>query len=524
MRISCCTRCDQLIEYEAPFEGEEVLCPSCDNITRLQEIPEDELPPIEPGEADAVSDSDEPRKSRAPMRISAEELPKPNTDPVAPVAPVNADGERGPDKVRKEAAADNSRKPKKTKQPEERTKSKPSHSKPKGSVSADKIPANMVPEIRIVEGVDAVTFFGGNDGGQNTRRNGLRVPQGLAIAIVCVLVATVLAIKYWPSEAAKQEKDRMTTLDLRAEIERQAAARRVSSAPPVPPPPQPVPIIPSTPAGRALANEPLIPIMTQGGTTNPLTGTVAVEFPKLPTTIRRNVAEFEDEAFLTYIESALSLPYRLFGETVTDLRILGFAMKRGMTEFEKGWHLVGGLVVEKSDKGLLLRLDRRYFPAGGVVFINRFPTGAAVRRNQALGIMAKTSGSRELVLESGEKQIVAVYEFGLMPSKKMIEVVDMKAKTREKLNRQAIAVISQKKADAKQAETERKKQATDLRAVEYLRKRVKQGSASAQYSLALRYLDGAGVPKNQGEGLRLLKAAAKQNHYMSKRKLKELGK
>jgi hypothetical protein len=42
MPVSQCTRCDQLIEYDASHEGDEVLCPACDNITRLKPLPEKE--------------------------------------------------------------------------------------------------------------------------------------------------------------------------------------------------------------------------------------------------------------------------------------------------------------------------------------------------------------------------------------------------------------------------------------------------------------------------------------------------
>ena len=251
---------------------------------------------------------------------------------------------------------------------------------------------------------------------------------------------------------------------------------------------------------------------------------VEVTFPVLPPSIRRMVDDYQDEAFQSYAELGLSLPYRLFENTVTDLRTLGFALKRGMIEFDGGWRLVGGLVADTDDEGLLVRIDRRYFTDGTYVLVKDFPNAVAVKKNMAIGILGRKVDSVETKLPDGSKEIVSAYEFGLLPSKKMIEVVDEQAKLREVRNRQKLTALAKEKTDEEEAAMQKKKAANDRRAVEYLRKKVRDGSASAQYSLGMRYLEGSGVPANQGEGLRLLQMAAKQNHFMAKKKLKELGK
>jgi len=77
-------------------------------------------------------------------------------------------------------------------------------------------------------------------------------------------------------------------------------------------------------------------------------------------------------------------------------------------------------------------------------------------------------------------------------------------------------------ADANKAAAE--KQATLKRTIEFQRKRAEAGSASAQYTLGLRYVQGDGVEKNLAEGCKWLRASAKQDNVWAKKKLEELDK
>lgn len=62
------------------------------------------------------------------------------------------------------------------------------------------------------------------------------------------------------------------------------------------------------------------------------------------------------------------------------------------------------------------------------------------------------------------------------------------------------------------------------RTIEFQKKRAEQGSPSSQYDLALRYLTGDGVEKDEQAGRRWLETAAKAGHTPAIRKLQELGK
>lgn len=66
------------------------------------------------------------------------------------------------------------------------------------------------------------------------------------------------------------------------------------------------------------------------------------------------------------------------------------------------------------------------------------------------------------------------------------------------------------------------REAAKKRAIELQRKRAEGGSASAQYELGVRYLNGDGVEKNLAEARKWLTAAARQDHFWAKKKLAEL--
>jgi len=515
MRISRCTRCDQLIEYDASYEGEEVLCPACDNITRLQEIPPDELPDLDVPE-DASEDS---RPPRAPLRIAADSIPKPDHDPVAPLKAdeVNDSDLRGPGKLEDEPAPLDRDAP-----ISERIGSK-RKSKSLNNGKAVSMPEGTLPEIKILEGADSVAFFGGDS--SSDRDDTITIPAKVAIPIILLLALGVLAIKFWP-EKDHQAEGRERTMEMRAQIEQQMAELR-ASVDPIKPEPVPDPV--GTSGASPMPTESLSELVKRGPdmqrTQRAFVGTnvVTVEFPELPRVIQRSVTKYEDQAYQTYVETALQVPYRLFGDTVFDLRTLGFALRRGMTAFTNNWQLVGGVVTRRTDEGLFLRLDRRYFLDSRIVFIEKFPSSLGFVADLPLGVLGRKTDSRELEVSDGEKKTVEVYQFGSMPSKPMIEIVQMKALEREKIVRNRIAAVERKKAEDTKAEEDARKRANDKRAVAYLQKRVAQGSASALYSLGVRHLDGSGVPKNRNEAVRLIREAAKKGVSQAKKKLKELG-
>ena len=75
---------------------------------------------------------------------------------------------------------------------------------------------------------------------------------------------------------------------------------------------------------------------------------------------------------------------------------------------------------------------------------------------------------------------------------------------------------------AESAKASSEKDQAAKRLFEYQLKRAQEGSSTAQFDLATRYLKGDGTEKNPAEARRWLDAAAKQGHDGAKKKLKQL--
>jgi len=79
----------------------------------------------------------------------------------------------------------------------------------------------------------------------------------------------------------------------------------------------------------------------------------------------------------------------------------------------------------------------------------------------------------------------------------------------------APAPVDTEQEKAKQAETLKK-------TIAFQKKRAEDGSASAQYELAVRYLKGDGLDKDVETGRKWLEKSAAQDYSLAKRKLEEL--
>lgn len=502
MPVSQCTRCDQLIEYDASHEGDEVLCPACDNITRLKPLPEDALPEDNPeGANNAAADR------RSPIRLVADELPPPAADPVAATgAPELADDPRGPDLTR--SADDETTAMGSNDRPSSEFGIAPAEAIAYPDAAADRA------EIRILaaESLESDGRFHLDVGADDQIR--LRVPLDrpfLLGAITAAVLGVLWLMSYLVLHTPERERV-MSVTDLQAVL---AAQPRLGLTDPEPPPPD-------RPAVEPEPEPPTRPTVV-GAMEKPAGESVAVRFPNLPTELLRDTDRAESEAYRFYVESAFNEPYRLFGDTVLDLRTLRFAANVGMVDYPDNWHLVGGLIQGRSPDGLLLRVDRRLNPEANLLLVPDFPEIFVVRRDQPLGVLVRRTGSKKIKLGEGDEQVVETFEFGLLPSEPMVKIAQLRAVERESVVRRQMEAAAKKQADEAAAEEARRKKELDARTVNFLRERVKKGFASAQFRLGLRYLEGDGVPRNRDEGLRLLRAAAAQGYRDAKSRLKEMG-
>jgi len=101
MPKSACSRCQQNIEYDASYEGQEVVCPSCDNITILKSNePDRSIPvaspipsPSDPAPAQPAVPQPPASTARGPATLPPGVQPRPpepetEPDPVPEAKPV----------------------------------------------------------------------------------------------------------------------------------------------------------------------------------------------------------------------------------------------------------------------------------------------------------------------------------------------------------------------------------------------------------------------------------------------------
>ena len=79
-------------------------------------------------------------------------------------------------------------------------------------------------------------------------------------------------------------------------------------------------------------------------------------------------------------------------------------------------------------------------------------------------------------------------------------------------------------APANVEKSKEQKDAVLKRTIDFQKKRAEEGSASAQYDLGKRYLNGDGVEKDLAEAKKWFEAAAKQEHVGAAQKLEEIQK
>lgn len=171
------------------------------------------------------------------------------------------------------------------------------------------------------------------------------------------------------------------------------------------------------------------------------------------------------------------------------------------------WGTVSGKVISVTSEGvLLLKLNN------SVIFVTGALPGEPVDGRYFWDIYAKHTGAYQYTSVAGALKTVPLYDCGT-------EDYDAFQKAFDILTKGAIAF---KEAEHK-ALTE-KLSAADVKALEFQVKRAQEGSASAQYDLGIRYLDGKGVERNEDKALEWLKKSAAQDNIPAKQKLKELGK
>ena len=168
------------------------------------------------------------------------------------------------------------------------------------------------------------------------------------------------------------------------------------------------------------------------------------------------------------------------------------------------WDLKYGSVLSIADEGILIDFRDDIF------FLVNYPK--QVISDQRIEVYAVEFGTYKYNTVGGSSRTVRSFDYGQLPTPE--ELAEIQRKGMEIAKAKAMAAT--KARDAKKA-------AADKRAVEFLKKRVAQGSASAAYKLGVRYLEGDGVETNKAEAVRLLTLAANEGDKKAQEKLKEQG-
>ena len=127
------------------------------------------------------------------------------------------------------------------------------------------------------------------------------------------------------------------------------------------------------------------------------------------------------------------------------------------------------------------------------------------------------------MLEQAETRRAEQKEEAKQNYQKVLEQVKSEVEAQKAIEEAAAKAAAEKLAKEEAAKKAKQDQ-VNANAVEFLKKRVDQGSISAAYKLGIRYLEGDGVETNKAEAIRLLTLAANQGDKKAKEKLEEVSK
>ncbi len=233
------------------------------------------------------------------------------------------------------------------------------------------------------------------------------------------------------------------------------------------------------------------------------------------------VAELNSNTTDAALKRMARHPFRKVDGIIYDIRPqVVYFEHRGGSNLMPEWRPIVGEVIQILDDGLLVRAEELHGIVGDErnVFLRNYPGQDSLTDGKYVVALARRADRYQYTTVGGGRATVEAWDYGKIPSENELATFreqDAK-KSRELATRRAEAMARV------QAERERKRVEADIKVLEYQQKRAAEGSAQAQYDLALRYLIGAGVATNKLEAQRLLKLSADQDFAPAKQKLREL--
>lgn len=212
--------------------------------------------------------------------------------------------------------------------------------------------------------------------------------------------------------------------------------------------------------------------------------------------------------------------------SVTELRALGNEYLKS-----QGIDLIIGKVTQSARGGVLVSIGegstRERFTS---VFVEAI---SGVADGDRFGQYAVESGLMEYTSVLGAKKTVRKFTPEAKPTEdqlKKYQFLQTLEKDDKERRAKADAIEERAKAearrqelvvkmDAAKLEANAKQFALDAKVAAAYRKRADTGDANSQHELALRYLSGKGVGRDEKEAVRLLKLAAAQGHKAAQKQL-----
>lgn len=172
---------------------------------------------------------------------------------------------------------------------------------------------------------------------------------------------------------------------------------------------------------------------------------------------------------------------------------------------DQPWRRIHCELLQVLDEGLLVSnmLNR-----GETLLVRNYPRWQTMQKGRRFTVDGYRAGTHSYVTVLGDRSTVSVLDYGLLPTAEELQE-----------RQRASAIEQSRRVSQTKAQTGVKLVEAQMRIVEFQKKRAAEGSDTAQYELALRYLTGTGVDSDAQHGLRLLEAAAAQGHSKAQEQL-----
>jgi hypothetical protein len=216
-----------------------------------------------------------------------------------------------------------------------------------------------------------------------------------------------------------------------------------------------------------------------------------------------------DEVIHTYMQPAL---FRTLNGESFDLRPLAAHNQAGKfigiyPVALNGWEVITGDLIDTSNEGALLQVSNRVIYVTG-----KLPPKPNDGKKTYHNLFLKLNGTHQVYLANGGTMQVARYDQG-EPDEKAYKAA---------IERLIKEVNALRETEEKRANT--KRIIVDERTLAFQKQQAEAGSGQAQYALAIRYLEGKGVERDEKRAVEWLKKSAAQDFGPAKRKLEELEK